>query len=86
MNEQKKSTRIKSVLSAVYLLLAVCLTLGICGYCYPQINDKAREIIAGAASGPVQEAFCVLTDGLGDHKPVREVLSQSYEVLKGETN
>ena len=86
MKEHEKSAQIKSLISGIYLLLAVCLVLGVCGYCYPQIGQKARQIISGSDNGAVQEAFGVLADGLLEKKPVKEVLSQSYEALKGEEN
>ena len=84
MKEPKKAHKIKTALSAVYLLLAVCILLGVCSYCYPQIGQKARQIIAGATDSPAREAFGVLTDGLSESRPVREVLARSYEVLTGE--
>jgi len=85
MKERRKPRKIRTILSTVYLLLAVCILLGVCGYCYPKVGEKARQVIAGATDSPMREAFGVLTDGLSQNRPVKEVLSQSYEVFKGES-
>ena len=81
MEQDKKRPGLKTVLSAVYLLVSLCLLLGICAKCYPQADEKLRQALIGAQSSPVREAFSVLTQGLTEDVPVKEVLSRSYEVL-----
>ena len=76
----------KVFISSVYLLVSVCLLFGVCVHCYPQVEDKLRQVIVGMEHTPVKEAFGVLADGLGDSRPIKEVLSESYEVLKGEAS
>ena len=83
MKEQKKGG-FSAVLSAVYLVCSMCLLLLVCSHCYPQYGQKLRQVIAGATDGPAREAFSVLTQGLTERQPVKEVLSQSYEVLTGD--
>ena len=83
---EKRKGSVGKALSAVYLVLAIGLLVGVCGYCYPQVGDYLRQTIAGAADGAVRQAFGVLADGLGDRLPVEEALKQSYEVLVGEAN
>ena len=82
MAEQRKKNGLKSTLSVIYLLFAICLFLGVCGKFYPQVGDKLKTAITGKEDNPVREAFGVLTEGLGNNEPVKDVLSQSYEVLK----
>ncbi len=84
MNPEKRSGRFKSFISAVYLVAAACLLFCVCAHCYPDAGQKLRQAIAGAADSPVREAFSVLAEGLGESRPVKEVLSESYEVLVGE--
>ena len=71
-------------MSAVYLLMSICLLLSVCMHCYPQAEEKLREVIVGVSDSPVREAFGVLAEGLEESRPVKEVLSRSYEVLVGE--
>lgn len=85
MSEQKHRD-IRNSISIIYLLVSICLVLAVCAHCYPAVGQKLRHIIVGATDSPVREAFGVLADGLTEDKPVKEVLSQSYEVLVGEEN
>lgn len=84
MAEQKKEAGKKALWSTIYLLVAICLFLGVCANYYPQVGQTLRDVISGPDDSPIREAFGVLTDGLSDSRPVKEVLSQSYEVLSGE--
>ena len=84
MGEPKKTGWGKAICSAIYLLLSVCLLVGVCMHCYPQAEEKLRQAIVGVADSPVKEAFSVLAEGLGESRPVKEVLGESYEVLIGE--
>ena len=83
MEGTKKSGGFKTLVSIVYLIFAISLLFGVCGYCYPQIGEKMREVIGGAEDSPVREAFGVLADGFVEYRPAKEVIAQSYEVLTG---
>ena len=84
MRSEKRSGGFLSFISGVYLLASVCLLLVVCAHRYPDAGRWLRETMAGAVDSPVREAFSVLADGLGESRPVKEVLSESYEVLIGE--
>ena len=84
MDPEKRKGGFKSFISGVYLVAAVCLLVGVCAHCYPDAGQRLRQAIAGAEDSPVREAFSVLAEGLGESRPVKEVLSESYEVLVGE--
>ncbi|MBP3633078.1 MAG: hypothetical protein J6J43_00705 [Oscillospiraceae bacterium] len=86
MEEPKKSGTFAKIISAICLVLSICLLIGVCGHCYPQIEQTIRQAVAGVSDNPVQEAFGVLADGLGESRPVKEVLSESYGVLIGEAD
>ena len=83
MEETKKTGGFKTLVSIVYLIFAISLLLGVCGYCYPQLGQHLREVIGGTQDSPVREAFGVLADGFVEYRPAREVIAQSYEVLTG---
>jgi len=83
VEETRKKNGVKTFFSGIYLLLSLCLLLVVCAHCYPQAEVAVRQAIAGATDGPVQEAFGVLAEGLGEYRPVKEVLRESYEVLTG---
>ena len=84
MKERKKGG-FAVVLSTLYLVGSLCLLLAVCGHCYPECGDKLRQVIAGATDGPAREAFSVLSEGILDEQPMREVLTKSYEVLTGDS-
>lgn len=84
MRPEKRSGRFGAFISGVYLLASACLLLVVCAHCYPDAGARLREAFAGAEDSPVREAFSVLAEGLGESRPVKEVLSESYEVLVGE--
>ena len=83
MDSGKKPTG-KIILSVIYLLAAAGLLIGVCGYCYPALEQRVRQAIAGDGDSPVREAFGVLADGLGEGKPVKDTLAESYGVLTGD--
>lgn len=86
MGEIKKEGGFRVLASVVYLIFAVSLLLGVCGYCYPRLGEQVREVLGGARDGPVREAFGVLADGFVLDRPAKEVLTESYEVLTGEAS
>lgn len=83
MEGKKKGGGFAAFISAVYLIVSVVLLFGVCGYCYPKLGERAREVVAGVESSPVKEAFGVLADGFVENRPAKEVLTESYEVLTG---
>lgn len=86
MEEPKRAGGFKTLVSVVYLIFAISLLFGVCGYCYPQLGERVREAIAGAENSPVREAFGVLAEGFVEYRPAKEVLTESYEVLTGATS
>ena len=65
----------------MYLLVAICLFLGVCGYCYPDAGMWTRAVIAGAEDSPVREAFNVLSDGLEEGLSIRDAAKSSVSAL-----
>ena len=84
MNEKEKKFRVANLLSAIYVVVAVCLLFSVCRYCYPLMGEQVRQVIGGWKDGPIQEAFYVLTESLEAGLPLRETVSASAEVLFGE--
>jgi len=83
MEESRKSCWVGTVCSFVYLLVSVCLLLGVCGYCYPSLGTWAQSVIAGAEKSPVREAFNTLSDGLEAGVSLRDAAEASFSVLIG---
>ncbi len=81
MEQRKKGSAIATCLSLIYVAVAVALLLGVCGYCYPEFAQKARQVIGGWEDGAVQQAFGTLADGLEAGRPVKETLSDAAEVF-----
>lgn len=84
MQEAKKTPRILTVLSVIYVAGALWLLLTVCGFCYPQVGESVRQALAGLEDSALQEAFGTLTEGLEAGLPVRETVAASIEVLVGE--
>ena len=83
MDKARKSGGFKTLASIVYLIFAISLLFGVCGYCYPQIGEKMKAVVGGAEDSPVREAFGVLAEGFVEYQPAKEVVARSYEVLTG---
>lgn len=83
MEKKQKSSGIAVFFSVVYVLAALCLLLGVCGYCYPEIGDGLRQAVAGWEESPVREAFSTLADGLEAGLPMKDTVEASFEVLFG---
>lgn len=81
MEQRSKGSVIATFLSLLYVAAALALLLGVCGYCYPELAQKARQVIGGSEDGAVQQAFGTLADGLEAGKPVKETLSETVEVF-----
>lgn len=81
MEQRSKGSVIATFLSLLYVAAALALLLGVCGYCYPELAQKARQVIGGWEDGAVQQAFGTLADGLEAGKPVKETLSETVEVF-----
>ena len=81
MNDKKKGSWVMGICSIVYLMVAICLLLGVCGYCYPAIGTWSKMIISGAEDSPVREAFHVLSDGLQSGAPIKDTALESLQVL-----
>ena len=83
MDETRKNCWIGTLCSFVYLLVAISLLLGVCGYCYPSMRNWTQSVIAGAEDSPVREAFHVLSEGLEDGVPLKDAAQASLSVLIG---
>lgn len=83
MEDKKKGSRAATFFSVLYILAALCLLLGVCGYCYPSFGQRLREAAGGWEDSPVRQAFGTLADGLEAGEPVKEAFSASFEVLTG---
>ncbi len=86
MEEKKKGSGVATFCSVVYILVALCLLLGVCGYCYPSFGQRLRETAGGWEDSPVRQAFGTLADGLEAGEPVKEAFAASFEVLTGGTD
>lgn len=86
MDKPRKTGVFAGVCSVVYLLAAICLLLGVCGYCYPALGQWADAVIAGREDSPVREAFNTLSDGLEAGIPLKEAAQTSFAVLIGDAD
>lgn len=84
--ERQKGSNLATFLSLLYVAAALVLLLGVCGWCYPEFSQRAKEVLGGWENGQVRQAFSTLAEGLEAGEPVKETLSQSFEVLLGEEN
>lgn len=84
MDERSRGSWLATVLSLFYVAAALVLLLGVCGYCYPELAQEAKTVLAGWEEGAVRQAFGTFSEGLEAGKPVKETLSESFEVLLGE--
>ena len=84
--ERQKGSGIATFLSILYVAAALALLLGVCGWCYPEFSQRAKEVLRGWENGQVRQAFSTLAEGLEAGEPVKETLSESIEVLLGEEN
>lgn len=86
MEEKKKSSKVASFLSGLYIVFALCLLLGVCSHCYPAFGQRMRQVLGGWEESPVRQAFGTLTDGLEAGRPIKETFARSFEVLTGEVD
>lgn len=86
MEEKEKGSRLAAFFSVLYVLAALCLLLGVCGYCYPAFGQGLRQVIGGWEDSSVRQAFGTFADGLQAGEPVKDVFAASFEVLKGEAD
>ncbi len=84
MKEREKGNGFATFLSLAYVAGALALLLWVCSHCYPQVSQRAKEVIGGFQQGQVQQAFSIFSDGLESGQPVRETISRSVSVLFGE--
>ena len=84
MENKQTESGLKTFLSTIYILVALCLLVVVCIYCYPTVGQEVREIIGGWEDSPVREAFGTLADGLEAGLPVKETVAASFEVLIGD--
>lgn len=84
MTDKQKGSGIATFFSILYILMALCLLFGVCGYCYPAVGERIRQVIGGWEESPVREAFGTLADGLEAGLPVKETVEASFEVLIGD--
>ena len=75
-----------AVLSALYLLAAAGLLLGVCGHCYPAVGRWVGTVLGGSESSPVREAFSVLSEGLERGTSLKEAARNAGSVLIGDAD
>ncbi len=78
-----RGSKFAAFLSGVYVLAALLLLLGVCGHCYPAVEEKLKEVVTGEETSPVRQAFGVLADGLESGDPIRETVADTVQVLFG---
>lgn len=81
MRRKRRERVVKIGICAVYVGIILILLLSVNFGTSDTVNAWLRRAAGGVEDGPVQEAFGTLVDGLGEDRPVREVLAESYEVL-----
>lgn len=75
--------KVGQFLSVCYLLVAICLLVAVCCYCYPNLEAWGRTALSGKEDSPVKAAFSVLSDSLSQGETLQDSLSLSYEALTG---
>ena len=83
MEHRKKGSILSGVFSFLYLLAAIRLLLGVCGYCYPEAGERVRVAISGIEDNPVRAAFNVLSDDLENGKSIKDAALASLDVIIG---
>ena len=83
MDTNGKENRLAVFFSGLALLLAVFCLLSVCHYCYPVVEQRAKEVISGVDSGPVRQAFYTMAEGFESGEPVKETLTETVQVLFG---
>lgn len=84
MKEQQKGHGVLTFFSVLYILAALCMLLGVCSFCYPEIKTFFQQIFGGMEDSPVREAFGTLADGLEAGMPVKETVVATVEILLGD--
>lgn len=84
MDGKQKGSGVATFFSVLYVLAALCLLLGVLGFCYPAFGQELRQVIGGWEDSSIRQAFGTLSDGLEAGEPVKDVVAASFEVLTGE--
>ncbi len=74
----------KNLISSLCVLAALGLLAATCLYCYPSLEGKLRQAVAGLEDSPVREAFAVMADGLEAGESVRDTMDMTVQVLFGQ--
>lgn len=84
MEQKRKSSFLVVLFSTFYLLAALGLLLGVCGYCYPETGQWVQKVVAGVQDSPIRQAFGVLSDGLETGQTLKDAAQASFSVLMGD--
>lgn len=86
METNKQEGGLPVILSGLALLLSVICLLAVCHYCYPNVEQKAREVLGGMENSPARQAFHTMAEGLEAGEPVKQTLTETVQVLFGKTD
>ncbi len=86
MDANKREGGLPVFLSGLALLLSVVCLLAVCHYCYPNIEEKAKEVLGGMKDSSARQAFHTMAEGLEAGEPVKQTLSETVQVLFGKAD
>lgn len=83
METNKREGGMPVILSGLALLLSVICLLLVCHYCYPDVEQKAREVLGGMKDNTARQAFHIMAEGLEEGESVKQTISETVQVLFG---
>ncbi len=86
MESNKREGGLPVFLSGLALLLSVVCLLAVCHYCYPDVEQKAREVLSGMEDSPARQAFHTMAEGLEAGEPVKQTIAETVQVLFGKAD
>lgn len=86
MESNNQENGMSVFLSGLALFLSVICLLSVCHYCYPDMEQKAREILGGVKDNAARQAFHIMAEGLEEGDPVKQTISETAKVLFGKAD
>lgn len=81
MEDHGQTSSRGSFLGGLCVTLLMLLLLLVCSYCYPDLEEKASDWVMGLDTGPVREAFRIVSEGLEEGAPIRDTVSDAMDTL-----
>ena len=86
MDQHRGENGFAVFISGLALLISVVCLFAVCHYCYPEVEQKAREVLRGLDDNPARQAFQTMAEGLESGEPVKQTVAETVQVLFGKTD